>query len=365
MNASTLRPSIEGASLRSAASLIPHNGVVSTSCRAQRPALALPRARAAQIVCFAAPTSIPNPLREEGRVGPGVDEPTSLKPLPKRVEGVVDDPTLRNPLQRMERLGTGWMGVIMELEGVCVDLEYGDVGVRSWQQLAAEEEKSTPPMWALKKSEGMKNEQVVQEVFCCTRNPSEARRLAIRREEILEGLLADRKPLVPAGVEGLLDTLARIGAPVALVSSAPERRVLASLEQAGLGERFEVVISADDVYRGRPDPEGYLYAAQRMGRPPLRCVVVGTSNLSVEAAHEVGMQCVAVAGRHPVFELTAADLVVRSLSELSFINLKQLFRMEEGVMPHSEDGLETEEEEEQGSSALTTVQLMDRPDPPY
>ena len=75
--------------------------------------------------------------------------------------------------------------------------------------------------------------------------------------------------------------------------------------------------------------------------------------------------CVAVAGRHPVFELTAADLVVRSLSELSFINLKQLFRMEEGVMPHSEDGLETEEEEEQGSSALTTVQLMDRPDPPY
>lgn len=43
------------------------------------------------------------------------------------------------------------------------------------------------------------------------------------------------------------------------------------------------------------------------------------------------MQCVVVAGRHPVYELTAADLVVRQLDELSFINLKQLFRMESMV----------------------------------
>lgn len=200
-------------------------------------------------------------------------------------------------------------------------------------------------------------------MFCWTRNPTEARRLAARKEEILEDMLAGRKPMVPGGVSGLLDTLDRTGSPVALVSSAPERRVMSVLEESELAQRFEVVVTGDDVYRGRPDPEGYLYAAQRMSRPPLRCIVVGSSNLSVEAAHEVGMQCVVVAGRQPVYELTAADLVVRSLSEVSFVNLKQLFRMEEGVMPHGEDGeVEQEEQEEDDfGGPYSTVQVMDYP----
>jgi hypothetical protein len=49
------------------------------------------------------------------------------------------------------------------------------------------------------------------------------------------------------------------------------------------------------------------------------------------AALQVGMKCVALAGRHPVYELSAADLVVRDLAQLSFINLKQLFAAEERV----------------------------------
>ena len=262
------------------------------------------------------------------------------------------------------------MGVILELEGVLVDYEYGDVGTRTWQQLAQEEGKPHPPIWALRKAEGMKNEQVISEVFCWARNPSEVRRLSIRKEEILASLLGDRKPMVASGVPVLLDTLERSGAPVALVSSAPERRVDAILRDADhvLAPRFEVVVTGDDVYRGKPDPEGYLYAAQRIDRPPVRCVVVGSSNLSVEAAHEVGMKCVAVAGRHPVYELTAADLVVRSLSDVSFINLKQLFAMEESSWPlndsDDEDGVglavEMEEEDISGRGYLTTTQVLDR-----
>lgn len=203
--------------------------------------------------------------------------------------------------------------------------------------------------------------QVIQEVFCWSRNPVEVRRLAGRKEELLAELLGDRRPMVAAGVVELLDLLQRAGTPVALVSSAPERRVLPVLEDAGLASHFDVVVTGDDVYRGRPDPEGYLYAAQRIGRPPLRCVVLGSSNLSVEASHEVGMQCVAVAGTHPVYELTAADLVVRSLTDLSFVNLKSLFANEEGVLPHGEDGLEVEAEEEDAgySSPQTAVQVME------
>ena len=373
----------------------------------QRPHLAFSRRTSVRIVSYTALTSYPIPLREDGPA------PATLRPIPKKVEGLVDDPSLHNPLQRLERLGTGWMGVILELEGVCVDYEYGDVSPRSWLQLAEEEGKSAPPVWALRKAEGMKNEQVrffldnkefrsfsqwsaflliddyikliishrptlfffffffilpiqqiIQEVFCWTRNPTEVRRLTTRKEEILATLLGDRRPMIATGVPALLDTLCRTGAPTALVSSAPETRVESILKTSGLAPRFEVVVTGDDVYRGKPDPEGYLYAAQRMGRPPVRCVVVGSSNLSVEAAHEVGMKCVAVAGRHPVYELTAADLVVRSLGDLSFINLKKLFAMEENVMPHGDDEvdgeLQMEEEDESSGRGGLATQVMDR-----
>lgn len=103
--------------------------------------------------------------------------------------------------------------------------------------------------------------------------------------------------------------------------------------RAGLSTYVDAIISGDDVSRGRPDPEPYLYAALAIERPTLRCVVIGSANTSVEAAHDVSMQCIAIATQRPMYELSAADLVARQLEEISVQNLKQLFRMEEGVEP--------------------------------
>ena len=66
--------------------------------------------------------------------------------------------------------------------------------------------------------------------------------------------------------------------PAGVVSAAPEARMKPTLEATGLEHVFQTVVSGDDVYRGRPDPEAYLYAAQQLGRPSVRCVVIGNSN---------------------------------------------------------------------------------------
>ena len=66
--------------------------------------------------------------------------------------------------------------------------------------------------------------------------------------------------------------------PAGVVSAAPEARMKPGLEATGLEHVFQTVVSGDDVYRGRPDPEAYLYAAQQLGRPSVRCVVIGNSN---------------------------------------------------------------------------------------
>ena len=62
------------------------------------------------------------------------------------------------------------------------------------------------------------------------------------------------------------------------------------------------------------------------------CLLLGGCRKQLRCCRlQVGMKCVALAGRHPVYELSAADLVVRDLAQLSFINLKQLFAAEERV----------------------------------
>ena len=63
------------------------------------------------------------------------------------------------------------------------------------------------------------------------------------------------------------------------------------LEASGLATQLEAVVTAEDVYRGRPDPEAYLYAAQQLQRPPVRCVVVGNSNQVGLGTSSSGVLC--------------------------------------------------------------------------
>ena len=112
-----------------------------------------------------------------------------------------------------------------------------------------------------------------------------------------------------------------------------------------------------------------MVCLQSIGRPPLRCVVFGASNLSIEAATDLGMKSIAVASKDHVrmdagrdvlmrpYELSAADLVISSLAQVSVVNLKNLFTIEEGRQPLAREELEEEEEDEyfQSSPSITTL----------
>jgi sugar-phosphatase len=78
-----------------------------------------------------------------------------------------------------------------------------------------------------------------------------------------------------------------------------------------------VMICADEITRGKPDPEGYLTAAARLGYSSADCIVIEDAPAGLEAAQAAGMRAIAIATTYPPDGLKAADAVVARLADLS------------------------------------------------
>lgn len=290
---------------------------------------------------------IPRSLRYQ--IDTGIDRKPGLWPPENRA----DKPSLHNPLLRQERMGCGWLGAIFEWEGVLVE-DNPDLEKQAWLVLSQEEGKSPPPAFLLKRIEGMKNEQAISEVLCWSRDPAQLRRMASRKEEIYQALQGGVYRL-RTGSQEFVNVLMNYKIPMALVSTRPRKILETAMGTIGIEGYFSVIVAAEDVHRGKPDPEMFVYAAQLLNFIPERCIVFGNSNLTVEAAHDARMKCVAVASKHPVYELGAADLVVRHLDELSVVDLKNLADIESTEFGPGEPEMEMELEEDSYTSTSVAV----------
>lgn len=102
----------------------------------------------------------------------------------------------------------------------------------------------------------------------------------------------------------------------AIVTSATKRLMLGRLEAAGLPAP-ERIVSADDVVRGKPDPEPYRKGAELLGWAPEECVVVEDAPSGVGAGKAAGSRVLGVVGTHSLQQLQQADWVVRSLEKVT------------------------------------------------
>jgi HAD superfamily hydrolase (TIGR01509 family) len=152
-------------------------------------------------------------------------------------------------------------------------------------------------------------------------DPESFRKEATRRFH----LVADAGIGLKAGVVEILDVLDELGLPRAIATSSMHHTVEHHLGQHGLLERFHSVVASGDYARGKPAPDPYLLAAERLGMPPPDCLALEDSHGGVRAAHAAGMMtimvpdlldpteemqslCVRIAGDlHEVRELIAAQ----------------------------------------------------------
>ena len=135
------------------------------------------------------------------------------------------------------------------------------------------------------------------------------------RPRYVEGMLAAfERELEP--VPGIAEALDAIDNPSCVASSGTHEKMRMTLAHTGLLERFEGrLFSATEVASGKPAPDLFLYAAERMGWAPADCVVVEDSAAGVEAARAAGMRALGYAGRTDPALLTGSE-VFSSMAEL-------------------------------------------------
>ena len=214
--------------------------------------------------------------------------------------------------------------VIWDVDGTLVDT--AELHFRAWEELCRE--LGRPFSRAdFAATFGRRNPEIFRHLFGERFSEKEMDELGFRKEELYRAAARGGVELLP-GVRPLLEGLHAAGFLQAIGSSAPRANVELILEITGSARFFTAISSAEDTQRGKPDPQVFLVAAQKLGVEPRRCVVMEDAVAGVEAAKAGGMKCVAVrfVGHHPEDKLRAAgaDLVAPTLEQVTARTVRDL-----------------------------------------
>jgi beta-phosphoglucomutase len=135
--------------------------------------------------------------------------------------------------------------------------------------------------------------------------------------------------LIPGAFE-FIACLHGAGITMAVATSASTSRTYSILSRTGLLTRFRAVITGEEVRKGKPDPEIYRLACQRINCAPSAAVAVEDAASGIRAAKGAGLRCVGIAGRNSKEQLTAAgaDCVLRDFAHLTLEKFHSLVGMQ-------------------------------------
>jgi HAD superfamily hydrolase (TIGR01509 family) len=192
---------------------------------------------------------------------------------------------------------------IFDMDGVLLDS--GAWHRAAWEALLRElgESPAQPDYWRL--TIGRPSEEALPLLLGRPVPDWEANHLA-RRKRDHYARFSRQGPRAVAGVAEFVTDLARRRMPLAVGTSASAYDVDHLLRGIGLLQHFPVVVTADDVTLGKPNPEVYMLAARRLCADPARCLVFEDSIVGIHAARAAGMRAIGVATAYPAAELHAA-----------------------------------------------------------
>lgn len=210
--------------------------------------------------------------------------------------------------------------VIFDVDGVLIDSYQAHF--KSWLQMFGEHGESFTEE-QFRKTFGRTSRDIIAALHGNDLTIAEMDAWDDRKEALYREIIRQEFP-ANDGAGELLDALHSAGFQLAVGSSGPPENIALTLECLGRAPMFGAVVTRVDVTRGKPDPQVFQIAGERLGVTSEQCVVVEDAPAGIEAANRAGMASVALTGTATRGELSQARLVVDSLRELTPERLRNL-----------------------------------------
>jgi mannitol-1-/sugar-/sorbitol-6-phosphatase len=208
--------------------------------------------------------------------------------------------------------------ILFDLDGVLVD-STGSV-TRQWQMWA--EEQNINPQRVLDVAHGVRAIEVVRRMAPHLDAAAEVARIEKREAADHQGV---------AVMPGAADLLKAIPEGRWCVVTSGTRYLATSRLKLAKLPTPKVLVAADDVSKGKPDPEPYLMGAKLLGMNPTECLVIEDAPAGIRAAHAGGMKAIAITSTYPASGLQEADAVVQKLTQIKVLILTGGNRLEVSV----------------------------------
>lgn len=146
--------------------------------------------------------------------------------------------------------------------------------------------------------------------------PSEIEKLSAERVKIVIEIFKPNLALTD-GLLQFLKSLKNKKVPIAIATSSRKPYTNFILDNLKIRTYFQKVVTAEDINKGKPDPEIYLLTAKQLSKPPENCVVFEDTLSGIKSAKAAGMQVIAITTTHKAEELSSADRVIRNFTEIT------------------------------------------------
>lgn len=155
-------------------------------------------------------------------------------------------------------------------------------------------------------------------------SPSELEEYSAERVKIAISIFKPKLALTE-GLLSFLQDLHTHGIPLAIATSSRKPYTDFILDGLNIRQFFKQVVTAEEIFKGKPDPEIYLLAAKRLQIDPSKCIVFEDSLSGIKSAQAAGMKVIGITTTHPAEELDIVDKIINSFIDISVNDLQKLF----------------------------------------
>ena len=212
--------------------------------------------------------------------------------------------------------------VIWDMDGVIVDT--AQYHLKGWQIVFQKRgaNYTEEDFW---RNTGKRSDTIIKSILGEKISPDEIMAIIREKDETFRQLMGQNIRPLP-GVLKLITSLKEHKFKIAIASSAPMKNIQLITRSLKIHKHFDAIVSGWEVTKGKPDPQTFLLAAEKLGVEAEGCIVIEDAIAGITASKRAGMPCLAVTNTTPREELREADLVIDTLEEITVDDLERLLR---------------------------------------